>query len=79
MGDRWSGDGEFSCRHVEFEVHEPPKWRGYWMCRPGLQRGAGDWRIKLGVYDIYVITVPWEWVRLSRARMSNERRRWFRT
>lgn len=26
-----------------------------------------------------MITVPWEWVRLSRERMSNERRRWFRT
>lgn len=28
--------------------------------------------------DIYVITMPTEWVRLSRRRMSNERRRWFR-
>lgn len=37
-----------------------------------------DWRIKLGVYDIYMITAPWELGRLSRERLSNERRRWFR-
>lgn len=56
-----------------------PSGEGNWICRCGIQRGAGDWRNKCGVYDIHVITVPMEWVRLSRERKSNEMRRWFGT
>lgn len=51
----WSGEGEFSCGHVECEVPVSHlSGEGSWMCKPGVRRRAGAEKINAGIYGIYL-------------------------